>query len=992
MLRTGCYALASLAAGPATIALLAGQMVSGSVRPPSPSAATSGRLRLQLAHLTSNRGLVLLTIVMAIAAPAFWLLPLTIREAPIPYYIPIHTTIELLTASIAIMVFAICASTHSSRSTGNLVILGCGFLISGCFDILHALSSVGMSDFISSNSPQKQLSFWLGARLVSALTLLHVALRPWTRLIAPSGRLWMIAGSVTTIMIGSWIIIDHLAWLPIWFVPGQGLSRAKIIVEQLTIIANLIGIFFILKSSESEKFVRKDILLIAVFAQTVSTIYFTNYVSLDRLNNLVGHLFKAISYFLIYRSIIVENLALPYRELARTQNELDMAVAASKTGLWSYLADSDDFMMSTALKEQLGYAPTELPDRRSAWLSLVHTDDRAAIEQLLAVNAGHAQGFEREIRVLAKDGDYRWILLRGRAGLDEQTGARRLIGSHIDVSARHREEGRFRSAVEASPTAMVMVDNNGVIVLANSKADTMFGYPPGGLLGNGIDMLVPPDRVAEHSEFRRAYLDHPIDRPMGEQRLIEAIRRDGHRFFVEIGLTTVASGDGRVVLASITDISDRIDAQQRIERLTNYDALTGLPNRALFSRLAAAGIENALADGRGGAMILMDIDNFKIVNDSLGHDIGDALLKAVSARLIAAVGKGGTVARIGGDDFVLLLQTGADGGLVEAISRVQAAVSDHYVIGPNDLFVTASMGISTFPFDGSAVEPLLQKSDIALGRAKAGGRNGYSLFTEKMDEGLGRLMKLDVGLYEALQRQQLRLVFQPQFAADGKTLVGAEALIRWIHPELGPVAPSEFIPIAERNGQIRQIGDWVLEESVRQLSAWHSAGAPPFTLAVNLSAAQFSDPQLASKVEKLLADAAFRPDALELELTETAAMADPEQAIAMADRLHKIGVRLAIDDFGTGYSSLAMLRRFKIHKLKIDKSFVDEVSTNDESRRIVSTIIRLAHDLGCMTVAEGVETEEQFEFLRDSSCDQFQGYLFGKPMEQTMFSKLLMAD
>lgn len=804
-------------------------------------------------------------------------------------------------------------------------------------------------------------------------------------------RLFVLTAA-TLVAVGSWLVITRLSWLPVWFYPGLGVTEAKNNVEYFTIVVNLISAALVLRSNRGKDYINTTFLVFALMFFNLSALYFTNYIGLDRVTQLLGHIYKVIGYFLIYRSIVVENLELPYRRLARAQAELEVAVSASNTGLWSHEVGGDEFAMSPVLKAQLGYEPHELQDQHSAWLALVHPDDVQEIKTLLnSTDAGNEE-FEREFRMRAKSGEYRWILLRGRAGVDRRSGARRLIGSQIDVSVRHREESRFRSAVEASPTAMVMVDQHGIIVLANSKADRMFGYEAGRLLGQSIDALVPPERAGGHKRLRERYIAHPVDRSMGEERLIEAVHADGHRFHVEIGLTTVASNEGRLVLASITDISARLDAQQRIEKLTNYDALTGIPNRGMFCRLATTHIASALGEGRNGAVLLLNLDNFKYVNETLGHDTGDALLKAVSSRVVAAVGSEGACARIGGDDFALMLMVNDEDNLIDAVARIRSAVSGQYVLGQNDLVITASIGVATFPADAIDIELLLQKANIALDRAKADGRNRFRIFADEMHEGLARLLKIDSGLHEALSKQQMRLVYQPQFAADGKRIVGAEALLRWNHPELGAVPPSEFIPLAERNGQIIDIGDWVLVQAVQQLKLWQDANIAPTTLAVNLSAAQLAQADLAERLAALLAEYGVSPALLELELTETAAMTDPEKAIMMAERFHAMGVKLSIDDFGTGYSSLNLLKRFKIHRLKIDKSFIDEVCINAEDRTIVTTVIHLAHDLGFLTVAEGVESADQFEFLRANNCDQYQGYLFSRPLEAEAMTAMLEDD
>jgi len=383
--------------------------------------------------------------------------------------------------------------------------------------------------------------------------------------------------------------------------------------------------------------------------------------------------------------------------------------------------------------------------------------------------------------------------------------------------------------------------------------------------------------------------------------------------------------------------------------------------------------------------MFVDLDHFKNVNDTLGHRIGDELLIAVATRLKSTVRDVDTVSRQGGDEFVLILpDTDADGA-AHVAGKLLEAVAQPYQIESFELTVTLSIGIAIYPGDGETFEVLAKCADAAMYRSKHDGRNTYRFFTTEMQARSAPNLHMENALRRALERKQLLLHYQPQISLRDGRLIGVEALLRWQHPELGMIPPADFISLAEESGQILLIGEWVLRSAVRQMKAWMDAGLAPMVIAVNLSAVQFRHPHLPELVTQILDEEKLAPQYLELELTEGVAMDDAPAAIALIDRLHARGIRMSIDDFGTGYSSLSYLKRFKVYKLKIDQSFVRDISKDPEDRAIVVAIISLANSLGLQTIAEGVETEGQLAFLREQGCNEVQGYYFSKPLPADEF-------
>ena len=432
-------------------------------------------------------------------------------------------------------------------------------------------------------------------------------------------------------------------------------------------------------------------------------------------------------------------------------------------------------------------------------------------------------------------------------------------------------------------------------------------------------------------------------------------------------------------------VQEQQAAEARIQQLAHFDPLTGLPNRALLHERSSQAIQMARRNGEPLALLFLDLDHFKNVNDSLGHRVGDELLKVLAQRLQLTVREQDTVSRLGGDEFLLLLP-GTDGpGAARVAAKVMAQATLPFHIDQNELTVTQSIGIALFPGDGADFDTLSKRADIAMYRAKRDGRNNFRFFTGEMQAQSLRTMRLETALRRALERDQLCLHYQPQMSLEGHRVIGAEALLRWQHPDLGRVSPAEFIPIAEASGLILPIGEWVLREAVQQLKRWIDGGMAPITVAVNLSSVQFRHADLPALVTRILAEAGLPPELLELELTEGVAMVDPQGAIAVMDDLFERGVRMSIDDFGTGYSSLSYLKKFRVYKLKIDQSFVRDITEDPEDKAIVGAIIGMSASLGLRTIAEGVETQGQLDFLRERGCHEVQGYFISRPLPADEF-------
>ena len=555
--------------------------------------------------------------------------------------------------------------------------------------------------------------------------------------------------------------------------------------------------------------------------------------------------------------------------------------------------------------------------------------------------------------------------------------ARARLFSFLGMGARLRrqrlDQERLRQAAvvfDCTREGVLVSDHNGVIVHVNPALVKITGYAPEEVLGQRPNMF----KSGHHGpEFYQAVFES-LEKTGEWHGEIWNRRKSGEIYPQWQTIRAVRDNKDQIThyVAVFSDISAIKNTQSELMRLAHHDPLTDLPNRLLFTDRAEQALAYAQRHKSGCALLMIDLDHFKIINDSMGHNVGDLLLKAVGERLTAVFGKGFTVARLGGDEFAVLVEN--------CTQQVLEVMKGAFIIETHQLFISASVGISLYPNDALNAEQLLRNADSALFKAKSAGREGYALYTEELTAHAQYRIEVASDLRRALEQQELRVYFQPVHDLTTSRMVGVEALVRWQHPQRGLVAPGEFIPIAERTGLIAEIDAWVLEQACWQMCQWQAAGVDLSFVAVNISSRLFARPELYQLVSTVLADTGLNPALLELEVTESAVMDNSEVALEQMHRLRELGLRLAIDDFGTGFSSLLRLKRLPVQKLKIDQGFVAGLPGDDDDVAIVRAVIALAQSMGMQVHAEGIEYVEQAQFLLDHHCDLGQGYWFGRPM------------
>ncbi|HUF80785.1 MAG TPA: EAL domain-containing protein, partial [Burkholderiales bacterium] len=680
-------------------------------------------------------------------------------------------------------------------------------------------------------------------------------------------------------------------------------------------------------------------------------------------------------------------------------------------------------------------APTDFP----SLLACIHEEDREPLRTRLAGVRLDARDFDIELRLLGTDGALRWVHALGQATLDAEGRTSRLQGTFMDITGRKLQErrtelevalsrllaspraagetlqdvllttagmygwqaarlwqgGRARSTLQLTAGAGDLPDGAqeamermlaGAAAGVASWSQEVFGSKNPVWLGGHCDSVAPLPSALPAAIGCALVLPVVTDSEVTDLLVFFSHRENNCGD--EATLHAM-----QVVASQLAHFLQRRRAEDSLQYVAMHDPLTGLPNRRHFQEALSEGVARAERAGHGLGVLFVDLDRFKNINDALGHTAGDSVLKTCAQRFAHALRESDLIAHISGDEFVVLLERCSDATAAVAVARkLLEAAGKPLLVHGQEISITASIGIALFPADGVDGETLLKHADIALFRAKEQGRNTYQFYSAQMNTGTAERLALESKLRHALERGELSVHYQPKLDIRTQQVAGAEALLRWTHPELGAISPADFIPLAEETGLIVPIGAWVLREATAQARRWQESGMPGVRVAVNLSARQFRDPALGQHVARALAEAGLDPRLLELEITESMVMQEPEKATALLKELKAMGLYLSIDDFGTGYSSLAYLKRFPIDSLKIDRSFIKGIPADTDDLAITQAVIAMAHGLRLRTVAEGVETEEQLDWLKRFGCEEIQGYLFSKPLPAEEAGRFLSAS
>ncbi len=920
------------------------------------------------------------------------------------YYLPLHTALETIAIIIAVLIFAVGWTSKERQLPGNIVLLASVFLGVGILDFSHILSFKGMPDYVTPSSIDKGINFWLAARALSAVGLFLFVILSIRPFYFKFPRYLTLAVVLIVTGIVHWLVlIDHVLLTHVFFIKGEGLTALKVNAEYTIIALNVITALLLLFRMHQPQPYHASALLAGLCIMAMSEFFFTLYDDVTDIYNILGHVYKVIAYLFIYRAIFVTVIETPYHNLALAKTQLrdknwllDNIIENIPSVI--FLKEIEDLKFSLVNKSAeklIGHSRETLLGKDvyeffpKAQADFFTTKDREAIQQrkLLEIpeetmdtHLGTRTLSTKKIIITDENNQPKFLL-----GISEDITERNAAEKALEESERsHRESQRIAGL------GSYIIDFHSGTWVSSEILDNLLGidadYPR--TLESWEQLIHPDDRhrinhyLKNHVLAQKRSFDQEYRIQCHTNQAVLWVHGIGELEFDFQGTPTLLKG-------TLQDLTERKRAEEHLETLVNFDQLTGLPNRFMLKDKIKCLFNLAKRNNTPVTLMFLDLDHFKNVNDTLGHAIGDQLLIETAKRLKSAIRDEDAVTRLGSDEFILLFHnTDAESAVCIARKLIEA-VSRPSVLEKHELVVTPTIGIAISPNDGENFDSLLKNADIAMSLAKKYSRNTFHFFTQEMHVHLERNLKIVNAMRHALKRNEMQLHYQPQVSAvDGHT-IGAEALLRWNHPELGTISPAEFIPIAESSGQIVAIGEWVLRTAIHQMKVWQNDGLAPMVVAVNLSAIQFKQANLIEMITGILDEAQLAYEHLELELTEAITMHDPQQAVSTMNQFHSKGIRMSIDDFGTGYSSLSYLKQFKVYKLKIDQSFISNLENDSDDRAIVHAIIDMAKNLGMQTIAEGVETTEQLEFLRSHGCNEIQGYYFSKAIPADEFSSFV---
>ncbi len=933
---------------------------------------------------------VLLTLTILVLVEFFvWLIPLLHPETGIVGYVPLHTILETAAIVVSFMVFAIGWNVPVENRSSRSVFLACIFFGVGSLDLLHTLSYQGMPDFITPNNPEKSIYFWLQARLLLAVGLLALCWLPWRQNLSNRQRWVMLLSVLVLVSFSALIGFKHLDLLPHTFISGQGLTAFKIGTEYLIMALCLVSAVKLLTQMRKQQDYDVVGFFGAVCVMALSELFFTFYASVTDVFNLLGHIYKVIAYGFFYKSVFLSNIKCPYQQLNQSRNVLQIVIDNLPLRVFWKDRDSRYLGCNTAFardagktspKDVIGKLDTQLAWREQA--GLYREDD-------LQVINSNASKLNFEEPQTTPEGKRIWLRTSKVPLMGPEMDTIGVLGVYDDISDRKRLEEDLHmaySAIENSKVAHFWVNSEGQVTYANDFACNSLGYARDELVGMHVWDFDPDYPPSAQPQFWTNVKRDGIFAIESRHK-----RKDGTIFPVEVTSNYISSEDSEQVFCVVHDITKRKQAEEMSWFHANFDYLTGLPNRRMLQDRLEQEIKKAHRTGLPLALLFLDLDNFKEINDTLGHAKGDMLLHETATRLTSCVRESDTVARLGGDEFTIVLGDLRDPDDVTRVAMmILQKIAEPFNLDGEVVYMTASIGVTCYPDDGTDIEILLKNADQAMYAAKAAGRNAYSYFTPSMQAVAQSRMRLANDLRVAIKNDQLWIAYQPIVDLKSNKVVKAEALVRWQHPQLGMVSPAEFIPVAEHTGLINSIGEFVFHEAALRVGEWQRLYDKEFQVSVNVSPVQFNDNSGKYKPwYQQLKRLGLNGKSVVVEITEGLLL---EANTKIKDKLLEFrdaGIQVAIDDFGTGYSSLSYLRKFDIDYIKIDQSFVRGMTTNAGDVALCEAMIVMAHKLDMTVIAEGVETVEQLDLLASIGCDFGQGYLFSKPLSVAEFEKLL---
>ncbi|MDR6773839.1 MASE3 domain-containing protein [Azospirillum sp. BE72] len=956
--------------------------------------------------------------ILTLAVPFLLVLEATWQTGPVDlaHYLPLHTFFEIFAIAVAALVFAIGWHSHTDEMPPALLALSTGFLGVALLDFGHLMSYAGMPDFVTASGPEKAIAFWLAARGMAAAALLLAAALPWRP--GSAALRYPLIGAVLAISAAAfWVVLWHPGLLPRTFIAGEGLTPFKIAVEYGLVLLYAGAALVFHRRRREARTLDVHRMVIAAIAIAMSELCFTLYFSVYDLANVAGHIYKVIGYWYLYRAVFVTAVHHPYEALHQSERDLwrekerarvtlmsigDGLIATDTAGRVTLMNPVAERLTGWSGGEAVGRPVTDVFDIENA-----ETGERVPVPVQQVLEYGQLVGLANHTVLVARGGGRSHIADMASPIRERDGTLHGVVMVFQDVTETYASREALKDSLslntgilESAACGIIATTLDGIIRVFNREAERIFGYPADEMVGTAsLPRLYDGEELRAHAERIAAELGRTA--PAGFEALVArtrdgglpdsgewtGLRKDGARVALSAATSVLRDSAGAVrgYLTVVMDVTERKRAERQIESLAYYDPLTNLPNRRLLLEQLDGQLRTARQKGRCGALMFLDLDDFKGLNDARGHVAGDTLLRELAARLNATLRRDDLVSRLSGDEFVILLPDlgerpeEASEIAWRVAEKLRLAVAQPFRLDRYEHSIFASIGLTVFPKTAEeTVEDLLKQADTAMYAAKDGGRNTIRDYDPAMLVDAQARLALQQDLRKAVDAGEFTLFLQPQTSADG-TLVAAEALIRWQHPQRGFVAPGAFIAVAEESGLILPLGDWILMEACHVLRRLADAGSSCH-LSINISPRQFRQQNFCAGVIAAVRASRIDPRLLTLEITEGIAIDDCADTVAKMSELAAVGISFSLDDFGTGFSSLSYLKQLPVGELKIDRSFVQDVDRNSHNAVLVETMLSIASRLGLKAVAEGVETAAERDFLRDHGCAIFQGYYFDRPM------------
>lgn len=916
---------------------------------------------------------VLLIVVLALPDPG--------KPLDAEFYLPLHAALEVASVCVAAMIFGIGICIQPQRRSEGARWLAYMFLGVALLDFSHTLSYDGMIDFVTPSGDEKAINFWLAARTFAAVALVGAALIPFQG--AWSKSFVLPAAILTVVALLHVVFLFFPHWVPRTFLADKGLTPFKIWFEYILIAAYLIAATLFFRSFRSGQDQNSFWLMESALIIAMSEFLFTRYADTTDTYNLLGHVYKVIAYSFLFRGIFVAMVQAPYLELAQSEAKLKATLQALPDMLFELDHNGKILQVHTQSDDEQMLSSEAVSGRNLHEVLPIDTADRI----LHVMSQTAADGIARSIQITLEmpEGQREFdcsIACNGSRKGEAPT----LLMLSRDITERRTREAQLHKLsriLEKIPSPIVVTDANMQIEYVNKAFTKASGYTAKEALGRHPGFFKSGQTPA------KAYRDMWVTLKEGKTWKGELVnrRKDGSLYTELAQIYPIRNENGEIsnYLAHKEDITEKKALAAKVVEASQYDPLTGLPNRASFVERFRKAANWADRHDMTMGLMYIDLDKFKVVNDALGHEAGDMLLREIGNRMQGLTGEHDMVSRQSGDEFWFLFPGMNQKQALLKAQSILHLLNSSIQINNHQLVLSGSVGITCYPHDGKTVEALEVSAESAMYEAKQAGRNTFRFFARSMQADATRLLKVGQALKLALKRREFHLVYQPKLSLAEGRCFGAEALLRWTNPDLGVIAPDEFIPSAEQQGEINAIGEWVARTAMTQLKAWRDAGLADLTISINLSAIQFAMADLPETMTRMAREIGVPTSFIEFELTEATAVANPEAALQSMKELRSAGFLLAIDDFGTGYASMSYLKQFDVQTLKIDQSLISGVETDARDRSIVETIIQLAHGLDMTALAEGVEDDLELKVIEELGCDKVQGYVYSHPLEPAAF-------